>query len=83
MAATITTLIMGNPKVDFVYTHIVDTKDFVLDTRDLKEGTQDQSLTDPVLIYHLTQSIRNSLNELAEGNGQSEVTEDNHAKIDD
>ena len=64
MASTITTLIMGNPQVDFVYTHIIDTQDFVLDTRDLKEGPQDQSLTNPVLIHHLTQSIRNSLNEL-------------------
>ena len=65
MAATITTLIMGNPQVDFVYTHIIDNKDFVLDTRELKADTQDQSLTDPVLIYHLTQSIRKSIEELA------------------
>jgi len=83
MAATITTLIMGNPQVDFVYSHIVDTEDFVLDTRDLKEGTQDQSLTDPVLIFHLTQSIRNSLNELTGGNDNSQVTEENHGKADD
>ena len=78
MAATISTLIMGNPQVDFVYTHVVDTKDFILDTRDLKEGTQDQTLTDPVLIFHLTQSIRDSLNKLARGNRKSEGTEENH-----
>jgi hypothetical protein len=66
MAATITTLIMGNPLVDFVYTHIIDDRDFVIDTRELKEGPDDQSLTDPVLIYHLTQNIRNSLRELAD-----------------
>jgi hypothetical protein len=65
MAATITTLIMGNPRVDFVYTHTIDDKDFVLDTRTLKEGPEDQSLSDPVLIYHLTQNIRNSLKEMA------------------
>ena len=83
MAATITTLVMGNPQVDFVYTHIVDTEDFVLDTRDLKEGPQDDSLTDPVLIFHLTQSIRNSLDELTRGIDKTEVTEENHGKIDD
>jgi len=83
MAATITTLIMGNPQVDFVYTHIVDSEDFVLDTRDLKDGSQDQSLTDPVLIFHLTQSIRDALKQLAQGNGKSESTEANHGKIDD
>jgi hypothetical protein len=83
MAATITTLIMGNPQIDFVYTHIIDTKEFVLDTRELKASPQDNSLTDPVLIHHLTQSIRKSLNRLALGNGKSEVTEENHGKNDD
>lgn len=83
MASTITTLIMGNPQVDFVYTHIVDGEDFVLDTRDLKAGTQDQSLTDPVLIFHLTRRIRDSLNKLAGGRGNTESTEENHGKIDD
>ena len=64
MAATITTLIMGNPRVDFIYTHIIDTEDFVLDTREFRQDPQDQSLTDPALIHHLTQSIRNSLGAL-------------------
>ena len=75
MAATITTLIMGNPQVDFVYTHIVDTRDFVLDTRELKEDAQDQSLTDPVLIFHLTQNIRDSLKELAAGSAEPGVSD--------
>ena len=65
MAATITTLIMGNPRIDFVYRHIVNAEEFMLDTRELKEGSEDNSLTDPVLLQHLTQSIRNSLNRLA------------------
>ena len=64
MAATITTLIMGNPKIDFVYRHIIDTEEFTLDTRDLREGPEDNSLTDPVLLHHLTKSIRNSLSRL-------------------
>lgn len=71
MASTITTLIMGNPDVDFVYRHVIDSRDFILDTRDLKEDGQDSSLTDPVLIYHLTRSIRDSLGELARGNAES------------
>ena len=83
MASTITTLIMGNPQVDFVYTHIIDDNDFILDTRDLKEGKQDHALTDPVLIFHLTRSIRNSLSALTESNGgKSGGTEENHGKTD-
>ena len=44
MAATITTLIMGNPQIDFVYTHIVDGKDFTMDTRELKAEMGNLSL---------------------------------------
>jgi anti-sigma regulatory factor (Ser/Thr protein kinase) len=78
MAATITTLIMGNPRIDFVYRHISDAEEFMLDTRDLKEGPEDNSLADPVILHHLTQSIRNSLNRLALKDGGSEPTEENH-----
>jgi anti-sigma regulatory factor (Ser/Thr protein kinase) len=78
MASTITTLIMGNPQIDFVYSHIIDGEEFALDTRDLKEGAEDHSLTDPVLMHHLTQNIRNALNRLALKNGTSEATEGNH-----
>lgn len=83
MASTITTLIMGNPLIDFVYTHVIDAEDFTLDTRELKDGSADQSLTDPVLIHHLTQSIRNSLNQLASSNGKPEVKGENYGKTDD
>lgn len=77
MAATITTLIMGNPKIDFVYRHIIDTEEFTLDTRDLREGPEDNSLADPVLLHHLAKSIRNSLNRLTLKDGASEATEEN------
>jgi hypothetical protein len=64
MAATITTLIMGNPQIDFVYTHIVDGKDFTMDTRELKAELGKDSLTNPVVVHQLTASIRNSLEQL-------------------
>jgi len=68
MAATITTLIMGNPQIDFVYTHIIDGEEFTLDTRELKAEMGELSLTNPVVIYHLTASIRNSLGQLTAKN---------------
>ena len=64
MAATITTLIMGNPQVDFVYTHIKNGEEFTLDTQELKAELGAHALTDPVVIHHLTSSIRNSLEQL-------------------
>jgi hypothetical protein len=70
MAATITTLIMGNPQIDFVYTHIIDGEEFTLDTQALKAEMGNLSLTKPVVIYHLTASIRNSLGKLIAKNSQ-------------
>ena len=69
MAATITTLIMGNSEIEFVYTHIIDGEAFTLDTRELKAEMGDHSLTNPVVIHHLTASIRNSLGQLTANNG--------------
>jgi hypothetical protein len=70
MAATITTLIMGNPQIDFVYTHIIDGEEFTLDTRELKAEMGNLSLTNPVVVHHLTASIRNSLGLLVANNGR-------------
>jgi sensor histidine kinase YesM len=71
MAATVGTLIIGNPGTDFIYAHRIDGKDFFLDTREIRKEMQDGSLSDPIVIYHLTESIRSSLQELASGEGES------------
>jgi hypothetical protein len=65
IAATITTLIIGNPGIDFVYSHRIDGSDFSLDTREIRKEMEDLSLSDPVVIQHLTETIRSSLKELA------------------
>ena len=83
IASSITTLIMGNPQTDFVYTHIIDDEIFTLDTREIKEELDDVSLSDPVIIHHLTQSIRNSLDKLISKNGKSGIKEDGHGEADD
>ncbi|MDJ0985000.1 MAG: ATP-binding protein [Desulfobacterales bacterium] len=65
MAATVTTLIIGNPEIDFVYSHLIDGREFSLDTREIRAEMEDLSLSDPVFIHHLTESIRTSLADLA------------------
>ena len=65
MAATITTLIIGNPGIDFVYDHRINGKEFSMDTREIRSEMEDLSLSDPVVIHHLAESIRSSLKELA------------------
>ena len=64
MAATITTLIIGHPGIDFVYSHRIDGNAFGLDTRKIREEMEDLSLSDPVVIQHLTETIRSALKEL-------------------
>ena len=71
MAATITTFIIGNAGIDFVYSHCIDGIHFCLDTREIREETQDLSLSDPVVIQHLTETIRSSLKALTTNEGTS------------
>ena len=44
MASTITTLILGNSDIDFVYTHIIDGRDFNMDTREIKTEMADLTM---------------------------------------
>ena len=72
MASTVTTLIFGNPGIDFVYSHRIDGRDFSLDTREIRNEMEDLSLSDPVVIHHLTESIRSALKELKSEKEDSE-----------
>ncbi len=82
MAATLGMLIIGNPRLDFVYIHRVDEGEFTLDTRELKTELEVLSLSDPVLVQHLTESIRRSLDELASGPGDGKLKEDIDGQAD-
>lgn len=61
MAGSLTSLIMGNPHVDFVYTHEVDGKVFRLDTREVKKELEGTEITHPQVIQFLGDLIRESL----------------------
>jgi len=71
MAATITTLIMGNPGIDFVYSHRIDGNEYGLDTREIRAEMEDLSLSDPVVIHHLTETIRSALKGLSSSASES------------
>jgi anti-sigma regulatory factor (Ser/Thr protein kinase) len=64
MASSMTTLIMGNPEVDFSYSHERDGKEFEIDTREIKGGLEDVPITHPGVIKTIGESIRESLQEL-------------------
>ena len=64
MAATITTLMAGNPNIDFVYFHQINKNDFSLDTREIKRELEGVPLNEPAVIHHLTELIRKELEKL-------------------
>jgi hypothetical protein len=77
VAATLATLIIGNPQVDFVYSHTVDGDEFSLDTRELSEGGAD--LSDPGTVRLVEQWIREALATMNRYPGREETT---HAQTD-
>lgn len=83
MASTMATLLMGNPHIDFVYTHVIGGEEFNLDTRDLKKELGDHALEDAMVIYQLGERIRTSLNQLRSNTDKPEAREKNHGKTND
>ena len=71
MPATITTLIMGNPEIDFVYSHRIDGNEYRMDTREIRAEMEDLSLSDPVVIHHLTETIRSAIKALSTNESES------------
>ena len=83
MAATMATLMMGNSQIDFVYTHVIDGEEFIMDTRELKKELGAHALEDPMVIHRLGQSIRTSLKQLVLNADKPEAREKNHGKNND
>ena len=63
MAGTMVTLIAGNEKADFFYSHTVDGREFELDTRAIKEELDDVPVDHPQVIGYLRSTIRDFLAE--------------------
>jgi anti-sigma regulatory factor (Ser/Thr protein kinase) len=61
MAGSLTSLILGNPNVDFVYTHSVGDKEFQLDTRKIKEELEGVEIIHPEVIRFIGDLVRQSL----------------------
>jgi hypothetical protein len=67
MVGSLTSLIVGNPQVDFVYTHDVNGNVFRLDTREVKQELDGVEITHPEVIKFLGDLIRESLAEIRKG----------------
>lgn len=64
MAGTMTTLISGSPEIDFVYKHIKNGKEFVMNTADIKAVLGDVPLDLPEVVMWIDGYIREGLSEI-------------------
>jgi len=83
MASTLATLLMGNPQIDFIYRHVIDDEDFILDTPELKKELGVAILDDPMVIHQLGQGVRKSLAGLRATAEKSAKREKNYGKTND
>ncbi|MBW2649117.1 MAG: ATP-binding protein, partial [Deltaproteobacteria bacterium] len=67
MPGTMATMIAGNPRVDFVYTHLSDGKNYTLDTREIKNELEDVPIEHPKVIQFIRENIRDGLKEIGAG----------------
>ena len=65
MAATMLTLIEGNPGVDFVYAHRKDGKEYVLDTREIRTELEEIPLNSPEVVSFIRENLVCGLREVA------------------
>lgn len=64
MGGSFTYLVMGNPGIDFVYSHEIDGKSFEMDTRDLRKELEDVPVNHPKVLKYISDTIKVSLEEL-------------------
>jgi len=64
MAETMLSLIEGNPEVDFVYTHTKNGREYVLDTRSIREELEEISMNSPAVINIIKQDLESGLQEI-------------------
>ncbi|MBU2548987.1 MAG: ATP-binding protein [Proteobacteria bacterium] len=64
MGATLMTLIVGRPEMDFLYRQKTPAGEFIIDTREIRAALGDVPLSDPEVIRVLRDGIREGMAEL-------------------
>jgi hypothetical protein len=65
MADTILTLIEGNPECDFVYVHRNNGKEYILDTREIREELEEIPINHPDVTGLIRENLISGLQEIA------------------
>ncbi len=68
MPSTIVTIISSNPDIRYIYTHITDVGEFVLDTDEIKETLDGIPISEPEILVWLGGYLTENLNSIEGGN---------------
>ncbi|MCL5962243.1 MAG: ATP-binding protein [Chloroflexi bacterium] len=64
LRGTLVGLMVANQQIDFTYTHVIDGRQFVLDTREIKAELGDISISNPAVLNWLGDYLDENLAEL-------------------
>ncbi len=67
MAGTMAALVGGSPDVDFVYCHVIDGREFCLDTRQVRQMLGGVALDEPDVLGWIRGYVQEGLDEIMEG----------------
>ncbi len=68
MAGSLVTLIAGNPGVDFLYQHRRGTKEYLLDTKQIKAVLEDVPISTPTVLDYIKKEIEEGLFQIGSWN---------------
>ena len=67
MTKTIQSILMGRSEIDLEYKHIFNKKDFIFNTKDIKEILGINSLSDPIVLVKLSEIVDEAVEKLKKG----------------
>jgi hypothetical protein len=67
MTETVTTLIQGNPGIDFLYAHRKDGREYLLDTREIRRELEDIPMNNPEVVRLIHENLMAGLEEIGAG----------------
>lgn len=70
MAESMGVLVIGNPDIDFVYTHQIDAETFELNTQEIRRNSEALSRNGPKMFQHVMRTIREAVDNMEKGAGR-------------
>jgi hypothetical protein len=64
MAGMISLVVSANPEINFMYSHKTDTREYIFDTREIKNELEDVPITNLQVVKFIRDMIRENLDEI-------------------